>query len=94
MNAQELAHWRYRIGAIGREQAHLKDSLNAFDKQISLYRSAALAGEALNSLGIEFCDYDMEIAAIQARKAELDQIIEINTYLLEEARYKVELGEL
>lgn len=76
----ELAHWRYRIGAIEREIEFLNKSVHRLRRAIAGLRWTG--GDPSPRLR-----YDDEID-------ELLPLIEANKYLLEEARYMVELKSI
>lgn len=73
MDATELAHWRYRVKALLRDEVASRNTLSEF----------------CSSGGLVFpYDYVQEATTLLESQLALEQ------WLLEEARYKVELGEI
>lgn len=91
MTVQELAHWRYRIGAIERELAHLRRIRERCLERATQARHTKMKGT----------HSPYEIRAIADTRShwddqadEIGEYIKVSEYLLEEARYKVELLSL
>jgi hypothetical protein len=93
--AEELAHWRYRSGAIHREITHLEGILKrkresdarARDYQRFLVLDKGGSRDEGREAFRRPTDYTPEIAELKTQ-------LEANTYLLEEARYMILLKEI
>ena len=91
MNVAELAHWRYRVRAIYSEIDRLKGEQSKFIEWAADY-CISKAYEVTDKARIREIRYTPN----QWDKAADEQqvYIEVNQYLLEEAKYHVELGDL
>lgn len=82
MSAHELAHWRYRIGAIERELASFREG-----KPLYLQVAGQLE-KYTDPKTVEYRAWCLSIVDT------LRTLIDANLYLLEEARYMAELEAL
>lgn len=93
MNVTELAHWRYRVKAITADIAQIESDRRSSWSSPYLYYPFPISDDPEDT-----AKYEAKIArheaSILARHEVIQGELDYNHYLLEEARYKVELGEV